>query len=162
MKKKFCILSFCFMMIISGYVYACNYHQGWDLVDGSNKIDWSGSTDYSSQWNYAVDEWNEMGEVTIQEDTVWTIKDLEIRDYTLTGSNTIAYTKSNGIMGFNKYHFDDSTFTSANKKNAMMHELGHALGIDHIDVNNNVMKNGKDSCTSLGTLDQSTYNCIWE
>ena len=68
----------------------------------------------------------------------------------------MGYTSSNGTIKFNDYHFED--MTSVQRIKTATHELGHALGLDHTNGTNDIMKQGKLSITSLSSTDKSSYD----
>ena len=68
----------------------------------------------------------------------------------------MGHTSSNGTIKFNDYHFED--MTSAQRIKTATHELGYALGLDHTNGTNDIMKQGKLSITSLSSTDKSSYD----
>ena len=160
-KKFLFIFTYTFILTFYGSISvyaACSYTQGWDLVDGSKKVDYSGGTKYAGLPD-AIYAWNKLGKVIIQKDTIWTINDLTIRDYT-QANTTLGYTDSAGNIGFNTFMMD--TMTSLQRRKTMMHELGHALGLDHRDtVFISVMRQGIIEMSDIGPVDQDTYYCLW-
>ena len=87
------------------------------------------------------------------------------------------YFPNDDLLRINEYYF--STRTTEEKYKTLMHELGHALGIDEMnpvttiytDGNenivdfesySNVMVQGTRSLTELGPCDKSVYRYLWE
>lgn len=147
------------MVLSANQASACKYHQGWDLVDSSRDIDWEGSTKYSSAWKHAINEWNAMGAIDIQKDTLFTRVDVSVKDVNNKNSGWGGITHSDGRIEFNTYYLDN--YSASERKKTATHELGHALGIAHVDKDDNVMWKTRGDIYTLGTLDMSTYRCLW-
>jgi len=135
---------------------AAHYVTGYDSVDG-DEIRWGGTTKYSSQWSFAVSEWNGEGLINIAPDTLLTYEDLTISD---TSKPLLSwygsYDKKSRIY-FNTYYMDK--VTSSKKKHVTTHELGHALGLGH-SVSGNVMYDST-WIYYLGSQDISDYQYLW-
>lgn len=67
--------------MMSSTALACDFHLPWNLVDSKNKIDWDGKTKYSNEWEKAIQNWNAIGVVKIQEDSISVLQDLNVGDY---------------------------------------------------------------------------------
>jgi Zn-dependent peptidase ImmA (M78 family) len=139
---------------------------GDEAVDWGKGIQWDGSTIYSSQWNSSISTWNAMGEVSITKDTLLTIEDLYIVDTSSPGIRISAGYANHTVSGNHTPYIQVNTavmdsYTSAQRQKTLTHELGHALGINEINIAGNVMQQGKLSQTSLGTKDKEVYNCLW-
>lgn len=165
MKLKTIILIISLILVSVGFVNAAETHyvNNYNSVD-NGEIRWGGSTKYSSQWAYAVDTWNELGEINIAPDTAATYEDLTIYDrYYDDVDWTGKY--DNDIIGddqiyFNTYYLDDATNDDW-IKNTALHELGHALGLAHHRIDFNVMFEDWANIATLGTQDISDYNYLW-
>ena len=159
--KVFLFLSVFYATII----YAAHYVTGQDSVD-NGEIRWDSSTVYSSQWNYAVSKWNEQGDINIAPDTWYTNKDLDVYDV----NRPWASYYGQWIYYNSAWYSDEIQFnvaklnnkTNNQQKYTAMHELGHALGLEHHSIYGNVMKSGIDSQTYLGPQDKSDYNYLWD
>lgn len=126
----------------------------WHLVDSGKHLDWSGSTDYQSQFNSAVTTWNNYKSGVIRKDTWNTINDVTISDY-YEVSTTAGVTSSKGTIKFNTYHMDD--YSTTKRKNVCIHELGHALGLAH-NKSGDVMYAYVSTVTSLSANDKASYD----
>ena len=110
---------------------------GWNLVDSSGHIDWTSKTKYSKYVTNAIDTWNSYTDNIFTEDKWYTINDLTISDYNGVDEPTLAgYTTASGDILLNTYVIDslnDSNkyVSDALKENIILHELGHAIGLDH-------------------------------
>ncbi|WNY25371.1 hypothetical protein [Methanolapillus millepedarum] len=171
MKYKIIILCILVLVLLSPVASACSYHMGSnEHAVKLKKIHWYGSTTYSNEWSAAVSTWNGMGSVTIKADHLLSQKDLKILDvdsprpYGYTGDwPSAGY--SNGSENGTK-HIKINTailygYSSNERTKTLTHELGHALGIKDINIDNNIMRQGRLSQTSLGTKDKEVYRCIW-
>ncbi|MDV0447389.1 hypothetical protein MsAg5_12770 [Methanosarcinaceae archaeon Ag5] len=169
MKMKFKIIFISLaILLITNVASACSYHMplGDDAVDWGRGIQWGGNTTYISQWNSSVSTWNAMGKVAISKDTWSTIEDLYLVDVNSPGVNIPSgYANStrsaNGTPYIQLNTALMGTYTSAEKQKCLTHELGHALGINEININGNIMCQGRSSQTSLGIKDKDVYRCIW-
>lgn len=127
----------------------------WDLVDDGKHLDWDSDTKYLSSVKSGVNLWEGHRSGVIRPDSIFVVQDVFISDY-YEVSTTMGYTSSNGTIKFNDYHFED--MTSAQRIKTATYELGHALGLDHTDGTNDIMKQGKLSITSLSSTDKSSYD----
>lgn len=126
----------------------------WHLVDSGKHLDWSGSTAYLSQFNAAVNVWNNYKSGVIRKDSWNTINDVTISDFSEV-SSVAGVTSSNGTIKFNKYVMND--LSSDKRKNVCIHELGHALGLAH-NLNGDVMYTYVSSAVSLSANDKASYD----
>ena len=72
----------------------------WHLVDSGNHLDWSGSTGYQTQFNAAVNIWNNYKSGVIRKDSWNTINDVTISDYyevSSTAGVTLSVTSSSTV-----------------------------------------------------------------
>jgi hypothetical protein len=132
----------------------------WDLVDGGKHMDWKGSSKYLDEWNTSVGVWEDYKSGVIRKDTFWTINDVTISDYS-EETTVMAYTSSSGKMCFNDYHFE--TMSSGQRQKTIMHEIGHALGLDHNNSDiTSIMCQGKRSQTTLNDDDKAGYDYLYD
>ncbi len=127
----------------------------WNLVDDGKHLDWDSDTKYISSVQSGVNLWEGNRSGVIRPDSIFVVQDVFISDY-YEVSTTMGYTSYNGTIKFNDYHFEDMTF--AQRIKTATHELGHALGLDHTNGTNDIMKQGKLSITSLSSTDKSSYD----
>jgi len=133
----------------------------YDSIDG-NKMNWRSDSIYTDEIEHSFQQWDNESSINFAE--VSSDQDLFITDYTNNGSTTIAYYNSiTNKIKLNSYHFVE--MTTAERHKTIMHEIGHALGLDHMSksTNNsisedefvlNVMFSGKRSQSILGGCDK--------
>lgn len=157
MNKLVLVLSF---VLLFGTNTAAAHFTGNNSVDG-DEIRWGGSTTYSTAWNGGISLWNGLNPIDILPDSYFTIEDLTIADTSqpLLGWYA-AYDPSNDYIYFNTYSTRMPSLSSSQKKNIAAHELGHALGLGHHSISNNVMDD-TSFYTSIGTHDESDYDYLW-
>lgn len=144
-----------FPFSVSAWVTYTIKLQTWDLVDSGKHLDWSGSTKYSSQFNTAISRWEGHISGVIRKDTLTTINDLTISDKNQGENGYPATTSSNGKMIFNTYYMD--SYSNNVNLNICIHELGHALRLDHRTESNSVMQESATTITTLSEGDKANY-----
>ncbi len=132
---------------------------GWDLVDSGKHLDWTGSTKYQNAFNRAVNKWNAYKPGVIREDGLFTEVDVRISDF--VSSSPIAGSTSNtGTIKFNTLIMDNLSVDS--RRNACMHELGHALGLgDRTKVKKAVMYFANSEIINLREPDKISYDAAY-
>lgn len=126
----------------------------WHLVDSGKHLDWGGSTAYQKQFDAAVNTWNSYKAGVIRKDTVLTVKDVTISDYSEV-STTAGVASSAGTIKFNAYCME--SFSNAKKLNVCTHEIGHALGLAH-NQEGDVMYMYVSDVTTLTENDEASYD----
>ncbi|MCK9235261.1 MAG: hypothetical protein WC225_00160 [Acholeplasmataceae bacterium] len=132
----------------------------YDSIRGG-KIDWRSNSIYTSEIEYAFEQWNNVSRINFFE-VEWG-QDLLITDYTEYGGTALAYynTVTNTIK-LNTAYFIDMSLEERYK--TIMHEIGHAIGLDHMSAMANpkiseseslanVMLSGKRKLSNLGPCD---------
>lgn len=159
MKKMISKLLVVSMLVsLSSTSYAKTSIQTWHLVDSGKHLDWDGSTAYQTQFNAAVKVWNNYKSGVIREDSVSVIQDVAISDF-YEVSTTAGRTYASGAIKFNTYHMDG--YSTTKKKNVCIHELGHALGLDH-NEEGDIMYEYASTVTSLTSNDKESYDKSYE
>jgi hypothetical protein len=113
---------------------------------------------YSSELNFATSTWNGLHKVTLELATSTVdlnISTVDFSDVNWKGGVT------NGIPGdmqLNNYYLQNNSVNEV--RNTFVHELGHALGLDH-SYTGNVMYFAQLSQATLGPQDMSDYYYLW-
>lgn len=138
MKKKiiFVTISIICMSTTLVLAWATANLLSWWMVDSGGHLDWSGSTTFSSQFNSAVNTWNNYKSGVIRKDTILTVNDVTIKDVGYISQDVYARTTAEKPSGktTGEIKFATSLLNGASnslKKAVIIHELGHALGLDH-------------------------------
>ena len=131
------------------------------------------ATTYSSELEDAIDQWNSLGYVDISYEPNLTIAgDGFVNVYDIDneyGSVAMFIPVLNRIY-FNSFFFD--TWTYSERLKTVMHEIGHALGINEFNTSDyivlplpedliNVMRQGRRELTELGPCDRLVYLYKW-
>lgn len=180
MIKKMCLLSFLLVLNLfalsdvtkvgavtdpgggSGIVCDTNYLLGYDSVDSNNNIQYGESTTYDTELTYAINLWNSKGSVDIEPDTFWTTKDLQFSneyhsDVSWVGQYSHILVLTDTIV-FNTYYM--SGYSTTLRENVALHEIGHALGLDH-SYSGNLLYMYVSSQITFGAMDSVCYTALW-
>jgi hypothetical protein len=155
--------------------------EGYDSVYGdqtemSYKFNFSASK-YKDAFNDAVATWNNLGEINIYE-TTSTFKDVSVELDDVSGADWAAKYSYNWIfqdrIKFNTYYMD--TYSDDAVESTALHEIGHALGIDHMHIGaenehgilplgeyyTNVMSyDAPNNLIVLGPCERNVYYKLW-
>ena len=128
----------------------------------SYRINWTGTTQYWGARDLAIAEWNALGRVYIgQHSGPSNTADLRFGDtYRADVTWVGLYSNQSGpdSITFNRYYMDQ--YYSPKKTNTALHELGHALGLNH-SFSGQVMRSTVSSITSPQSHDRSDYSSLW-
>lgn len=140
---------------------ATAHELGRDSVDG-NEIRWEDSTKWDSARRNAIRNWERVGCLTIAPDNWRTVTDLEFRDYRNANTNTTGYWQQR--WGADRIYMNDHWMDQNNRaqrNHNMLHELGHATGLDHNGRNDSVMRQGRLELNDLGRHDSADHRDMW-
>ena len=132
-----------------------------NLVDSTKHLDYSCSSDFSSYAASAANVWNSYRSGVIRKYiTLIRSKDVEIIGVASLDNNAAAITKYDtkqilvNLSVWNGY-------TDSQKINLLAHELGHALGMGHLDDSANILYYAVNSTTVLKTNNKSSYDTAY-
>ena len=126
------------------------------------QIKWTGTTQYWGARDLAIAEWNALGRIAIlQHSGSSTTADVRFGDTYRSDVTWVGLYNNQGgadSITFNRFYMDQ--YYSPKKTNTALHELGHALGLDH-SFSGQVMKASVSSVTEPKTHDTADYNALW-
>ncbi|MGW5001548.1 matrixin family metalloprotease [Streptomyces hydrogenans] len=142
--------------------------RGFSSVD-EGEIRWTESSKYDSLRRHAITEWNRFRKIDIAADGASTVNDLEFRDYHNKNDRAAARWERHGGLGqtdyiyLNKHWLDDVYEREPEyRKNIVVHELGHALGLCHkADSVDSVLRRNASDKTVPTAVDKANYRKLW-
>ncbi len=160
MKKKIWLFLLVFLMLLN-VTYWYHYVSGIDSVD-EGEIRWWWYTKYSSLWWNAIYKWNTLGEIYIWPDNSQTYEDVRVSDVYYP-DETWRWERAHWRWGtdtikYNTYTIDNGYSWYVPK--TIIHELWHALGLDH-SYHWNIMYAYPDSQSYLWNQDERDYDYLW-
>lgn len=118
---------------------------------------------YATEFNAAVSLWNTKGRVNLRAATAGEnqpTNQLLVRDVSRSDASYLGiYAQFVGI-DMNTWQLDKPQYGSANDKNVMIHEMGHALGMRH-SCEGNIMLARTTTRVTFGTIDDYSYRQMW-
>lgn len=130
------------------------------LVDSGKHLDWKSESKYSDDLILGSQNiWNAYKSGVIRKDTLTTIHDVTIID--VSGERDYsAYTDfENAEIGIATYHVDN--YSDNMKRNVIAHELGHALGIGHLNSETAIVGLYPSENNTLTTYDKNSYDTAY-
>ena len=132
-----------------------------DLVDSGKHLDYNvENSSFAGETHAAMLLWNSYKEGVVRKDTILTAIDVRIEDATNLGATTAALTSPSGYIKVNTSVVNN--FSNDKKINCLIHEMGHALGMGHIDNTNNVMYYAVTNVTVLRDSNRNSYDLAYE
>lgn len=155
-KLKFLIISLILLLIMQPVAASASANiLDWYLVDSGKKLDWINQSDYRHHVVGAMDVWNGHKSGVIREDTWKTVRDVLVLNM-YKDNNIRGETSPNGYIRLNQFHLNGEPWIAS--RSTVIHEFGHALGIDHTPGSMDVMYKKGNSATYLRPNDKSSYN----
>ncbi|MEU8884288.1 hypothetical protein [Streptomyces hydrogenans] len=142
--------------------------RGFSAVDDS-EIRWTEASRYDSLRLHAIAEWNRFRKIDIAPDSAITVNDLEFRDYYNKNDRAAGKYERHGntaqtdFILLNRYWVDE-VFKDRDdyRKNVIIHELGHALGLCHkADRVNSALHMATNSKSAPTAVDKANYMQLW-
>jgi len=133
----------------------------YNMVDLGKHCDWDArSSNYHNLVVTGTNRWNAHRSV-FRPDSILTLQDVRISDVNQAGGSYYGhYNLILGTIQFNRAFLDSSSWTDANRMHTVMHELGHALGLEENNGNDttNIMRQGKLTNVTLSPADKASYD----
>ncbi|MER5737292.1 hypothetical protein ABT117_16645 [Streptomyces sp. NPDC002262] len=142
--------------------------RGFSAVDG-REIRWTEASRYDALRSHAIAEWNRFRKIDIAPDSAITVNDLEFRDYYSKSDRAAGKYERHGdtaqtdFIFLNRYWLDE-VFKDKDdyRKNVVIHELGHALGLCHkADSVNSALHVATNDKSAPTAVDKANYLKLW-
>lgn len=134
--------------------------QTWDCVDSGKHMDWSGDTNYMTEWYNSVNTWNKYKPGVIRADRWNTICDIKIYDKSKGAGGAYAEAWPSGKIYFFQKEMD--SISEKRRQSVITHEIGHALGIAHNDNSKSVMHEYFTTVINLHEIDKKAYDAAYK
>lgn len=122
------------LLMTAGAGTASAHPLGYDSVD-EGEIVYRDRTRYDEELGFAAREWNELDRVDIEEGRRGA--DLMVRDYRDRRSGDFGYYRQRegiDVIGLNAYTLNKDEYDAVDRRGTVVHEFGHALGLDDNDL----------------------------
>lgn len=143
-----------------------DYKSGSNLVNLFKEIVYDIDSEYETEILDAINKWNALGKVKFKP-SGWNIVTVRIKDSTTLPDNVLGRTTyAKGLIELNANYFENASY--GQRMFVILHELGHALGIDMDNVGdteetftNVMMPSYERSLSEIGPADRAVYFAIW-
>lgn len=129
----------------------------WHLVGTDKHLDWTGNSQYISDFELGTQIWNNYKPDVIRKATGDMSIELTVSDFSEV-SAAVGITSSRGTIKLNSYYMD--RYSSIERQNVCAHELGHALGLDH-NLVGNIMYVEVSNMITLSENDRASYDASY-
>jgi hypothetical protein len=137
----------------------------YDLVDSGKHCDWDArGSIYQDIVIAGASVWNAYKPGVFRPDSIFVIQDVLIEDINRPGNDTAGETLlGKAKIEYNKAYLSSSSYSAAQRKKTVMHELGHALGLHENNggLSTNVMRQGQLSNITLSADDKASYDAAY-
>ncbi|MFI6644530.1 hypothetical protein [Streptomyces sp. NPDC050504] len=141
--------------------------RGRSAVD-DGEIRYTETTKFDDLRTHAITAWNAFRKVDITPDGATTVNDLEFRDYSRNTATAAYYERHGGTaqtdyIFLNKYQIDGYYRNEPSmRRNIVVHELGHALGLCHkSDRVSSALRTGVSTTQYPTVVDKANYLKLW-
>lgn len=115
---------------------------------------------YKSLIDQTSKKWDALGKVAISSTgTLCNLADATVFEYAANDINMGLTSMENRTIKFNTTRF--AHLTADQRVKVILHEFGHALGLDHREDTESVMQQGQWNYTTIQSADKTLYNTIW-
>lgn len=127
-----------------------------ELTEISSNLGWSSTTDYYDRHIYL---WSG----NFPNDTAYATASYYCKTLGVFFPCSNASDRDYVQIKFNRYHMDSSSWDNDNRKKTIIHEVGHALSLGHVEANegNSIMRQGKLKFTKPQSMDVDHIEYIW-
>lgn len=130
----------------------------WNCVDSGKHLDWQATTKYENIIPQAAAVWNGYKSGVIRKDNVLSLNDVTISDNAgLGGSAALTYPE--GRIELNTTVLDSCSQNA--RLNTIIHELGHALGMGHLNRSDNVINWFMNETVVLDDFNRNSYDMAY-
>ena len=134
----------------------------YDSVDGGKHLDVSfQSANYNSLVYDAVWLWNNYKPGVIREASITNLTDATVVDWSGPISVLAQTTQGLGVCKIELNVIAFNTMTADQRRSTIMHELGHALGLNHQKVAGRIMTQGLSSLITPSDGDKASYDLAY-
>jgi hypothetical protein len=156
------------------WVFSDNYHLS-DISDfptvqdsvSSNRIYLIDNTRFDTLLDESISIWNQLEPVMLSKTTYYHFNNLDVHDVTVLPDGVLGEYAPNSFIRLNDNTLDDYDYNI--QLNVMLHEIGHALGLGHIngyeeDYNPSLMWSSIDVNSPVivpGPVDVALYKHYW-
>jgi len=132
--------------------------QSWDLVDSGKHLDYDGNSKYMDKIETGVAKWNNYKGGVIRKDNLFNTRDLYVEDKPSERSGVVASTYSTGAIYISESEMNN--LGDLQQLNVTIHELGHALGLDH-NTKVDIMYKNVTYITDISVNDKASYDAAY-
>lgn len=146
----------------------CDYLNAGNSVTIFNNLSYRIMTQYDSEAENAIAEWENMGIINLSETVLFETPEVEIRDcpdHSCTSGTNWMGVYVHPLFGIDKIYLNNINLLNSSTETityVISHELGHALSLSH-NISRNVLNQHPDGNNRInpGDMDVACYNKKW-